>query len=90
MKDLIEALKLVQDNLGDFNDFGVQQGMLPVFGQQMVDEGFASSGALMAMGRLVDKLEQGEAAERAHFGRRFSKFDSPKNRRRHKRLFESA
>jgi CHAD domain-containing protein len=86
MEDLIAALKRLQDNLGDFNDFGVQQEMLATFGRQMLDEGFTSARALMAMGRLVDKLESGKAAERALFARRFAEFDSPKNRRRYKKL----
>jgi CHAD domain-containing protein len=88
IEDLIGALKRLQDNLGDFNDFGVQQGMLSVFGQQMVDEKIHSAAALMAMGRLVDKLEHGEAAERARFAERFAEFDSRKNRRRYEKLFE--
>ena len=90
MDDLIGALKRLQDNLGDFNDYGVQQAMLSTFGQQMVDEGFTSARALMAMGRLVDKLELGEAAERRRFARRFAEFDSRENRRRYKKLFDSA
>jgi len=85
--DLIAALKRVQDNLGDFNDYGVQQGMLSSFGQQMVDEGFTSPRALMAMGRLIDKLERGEAEERTRFAERFGRFDSRKNWRRYKKLF---
>jgi CHAD domain-containing protein len=88
MEDLIGALKRLQDNLGDFNDFGVQQGMLSAFGQQMMDEGIHSAAALMAMGRLVGKLEHGEAAERDRFAERFAEFDSRKNRRRYENLFE--
>jgi hypothetical protein len=62
--------------------------MLSTFGQQMLDEGFASARALMAMGRLVDKLEKEEAAERSRFAKRFAEFDSKKNRRRYKSLLE--
>jgi hypothetical protein len=63
--------------------------MLGVFGQQMVEEGVTSAAALMAMGRLVDKLELGEAAERARFADRFAEFDSRKNRRRYEKLFKT-
>jgi CHAD domain-containing protein len=89
MEDLIGALKRVQDNLGDFNDFGVQQRMLAKYGQQMIDEGFTSARALMAMGRLIDKLERGEAAERKRFAKRFRRLDSRKNRRRYEALFKT-
>jgi CHAD domain-containing protein len=85
---LIESLKRLQDNLGDFNDYGVQQHMLGEFAHQMAGEGVASVEALMAMGRLVERLEKGEERERRRFSKRFRAFASGKTRDRFDLLFE--
>jgi CHAD domain-containing protein len=87
---LINALKRLQDNLGDFNDLEVQQGTLKQFAQTMLGEKVGTASTLMAMGRLVERLEQQQAEERVTFHRRFDQFSNRKNRRRIKALFKPA
>ncbi len=83
----IKALKLLQDNLGDFNDYEVQQFSLRGFADEMCREHAAPAGTVMAMGRLVEHLEKGQARERHQFGQRFAEFAKPKNRRLARQLF---
>ena len=84
---LIKALKLLQDNLGDFNDYEVQQGSLREFAEDMVSRQAAPAATLMAMGRLVEELENGQARERHQFGQRFAQFAKRKNQRLARDLF---
>jgi CHAD domain-containing protein len=86
----IKALKRLQDTLGDFNDFEVQQETLQRFAHQMVAEGLLEGSpeatrqgadTLLAMGRLQDHLAAGQAKERQRFHRRFDRFASPKVQR---------
>ena len=74
VQPLIDALKGLQDNLGDFNDFGVQQETLRRFARQMAEEGEVPVETLMAMGRLISRLEEGEEAERRRFHEMFDRF----------------
>ncbi len=85
---LIKALKRLQDNLGDFNDLEVQQDSLQRFAHDMFQEGLATEETLMALGRLVDRLETRQAAERQRFQQEFAKFASKKNRARFRALFK--
>ncbi len=84
---LIRALKKLQDNLGDFNDYEVQQESLKGFAEEMRRAGAAPAATLMAMGRLVEHLEAGQARERRRFARRFATFARPANRRLARELF---
>jgi len=88
MGTLVKALKRLQDNLGDFNDLEVQQATLRSFAHDMFQEGLATVETLMALGRLVDRLESRQADERQRFQREFAKFASRKNRSRFRALFE--
>lgn len=85
---IIKALKQLQDNLGDFNDYEVQQGALVKFAHQMVEEDIATVEGLMAMGRLVEHLEEGQAQERQLFHEKFRAFEAPANRERFRSLFK--
>ncbi|MGB3563877.1 MAG: CHAD domain-containing protein [Thermoanaerobaculia bacterium] len=85
---LVKALKQLQDNLGDFNDFVVQQDTLARFAQQMVDDHLEPAETLMAMGRLQERLEAGQEREREDFHRRFEEFSAPGNRKLFRRLFK--
>lgn len=84
---LIKALKRLQDNLGDFNDYEVQQVSLKAFADEMQRRGGAPAATLMAMGRLVQYLEAGQARERRRFGERFVKFAAAENQRLARQLF---
>lgn len=84
---LIKALKTLQNNLGDYQDLHVQISALQGFGAQMLAEKQAGAPTLMALGMLVENLEQRQAQARAAFHDRFSKFATGKNRRLFQRLF---
>lgn len=88
LRPLIAALKRLQDNLGDFNDLEIQQKTLKTFARTMLAEKIGTANSLMAMGRLVERLEQSQIEERKDFHRRFDRFSSRKNRLRFKELFK--
>ncbi len=87
---LIKRLKLLQDNLGDFNDYEIQQDSLKEFAGQMKGSKNVPAATLMAMGRLVEHLEAGQAKERRRFHKCFERFEAEDNRRRFRRLFRPA
>ncbi len=87
LMELIKALKLLQDNLGDFNDYEVQQYSLREFAGDMCRQHAAPAGTVMAMGRLIEHLEKGQARERHAFGQRFAEFARKKNQSLARSLF---
>lgn len=84
----IKALKKLQDSLGNFNDYEVQQASLMGFSEQMVAGDLAPVSTLMAMGRLVERLERGQQQERDRFHERFDRFAAARNRNHFQRLFK--
>jgi len=87
-KALIKPLRELQDNLGLFNDYAVQQGALQTFlachpasGHQEERSMAASIGALIAI------LHQRQMQERARIVTSFAHFDSPATRRDFASLF---
>ncbi len=85
----IKELKRLQDNLGDFNDYEVQQASLAAFAEEMSAAGKAPTATLLAMGQLQFHLAEGQERERLGFGRRFERFASAENQERFRRLFKS-
>ena len=84
---LIKALKALQNNLGVYQDLHVQITALQEFGEQMMDEKQAGAQTLMALGMLVEHLEQRQAEAREDFNSHFGKFADAKHRRLIQRLF---
>jgi CHAD domain-containing protein len=84
---LVAELKRLQDNLGDFNDYRVQCQSLQGFAAEMTGEGSAPLPTQLALGRLLARLDRGQAAERSRFAKRFDRFASRENRRTFARLF---
>jgi len=85
---LVDALRQLQDNLGDFNDLQVQQSSLHSFAQEMSDEGLSSVESLLAIGRLVEHLAQRQIAERQRFSECWDSFATSAVRGRFRRLFK--
>ncbi len=83
---LIKALKLLQDNLGDFNDYTVQQLAMQGFAAALEDQG-ASQRTSRAIGQLLDQLHRGQLAERQAFEKRFARFASARNQSTFRTLF---
>ena len=88
---LVKELKGVQDVLGEFQDCEVQKGSLRHFGEDLArQEGPGAAPTLMAMGYLVEQLDERERQARARFADRFAAFDRHDNRAHFHRLFGPA
>ena len=87
IRKTIGDLKVLQDNLGDFNDLEVQQDALTEFARQMASEAETPAETLLSMGRLVQLLARRQQAERERFAERFKAFASKGNQARFARLF---
>jgi CHAD domain-containing protein len=70
---MVKTLKALQDTLGRFQDREVQAETLRSLGSDVavLDDGAA---ALMAMGMLVERLEEEQAQARSEFAERFEPF----------------
>ncbi|HEY7746233.1 MAG TPA: CHAD domain-containing protein [Desulfuromonadales bacterium] len=87
---LINALKTLQDNLGDFQDLQVQSAALQKFADQMAAEGEIPPRSLLAMGMLIDGLQHRQRQARDAFEGRFAEFSREKNLRLFSELFSNA
>ena len=84
---LVTSLRVLQDNLGDFNDLSVQQRQLTEFAHDMVREQHVGADSLLAMGRLVEHLSARQALERRRFERSYAEFARRRIKSRFRRLF---
>lgn len=88
IRELIRQLKILLDNLGEFQDLQVQAEALETFGEQMLKEGTPAR-ALMAMGILVGQLLTRQEQSRAEFFDLFSQFSAEQNVQAFNQLFGS-
>jgi CHAD domain-containing protein len=86
LQPMIEQLKKLQDSLGDFNDLQIQRDGLNRIAGEMYEERAATAETFLAMGRLVEQLEDRQERERHRFRQRFAKFSGRPNRERMRRL----
>jgi len=86
---LIKALKRLLDNLGEYQDLEVHAEHLRDYARQMHQEGGATVETLLAMGGLVADLLRRQELAREAFAKRFTRFDSRKNREAYRRLFKA-
>ena len=86
----LKALKRLQDNLGEVNDLEIQREALQRFAIQMSEEKSAPPESLLAMGRLVDRLESQQARQRKQFTKCLAGFDDRAGRDRFRGLLSSA
>ena len=87
IKSLIKVLKILQDNLGDFQDYEVQVTSLKQINEQMIAQGQAPATTIMAMELLVDNLAQRQHQTRRQFDARFKQFTLSENQLHFKELF---
>ena len=80
VKPMTKVLKSFQDVLGRHQDREVQATMLRSFSDAVAAQPNGAEG-LMAMGRLIERLEEQEAAARAEFAGRFAEFSSRAQRK---------
>ncbi|MDT8441915.1 MAG: CHAD domain-containing protein [Desulfuromonadales bacterium] len=82
MGRLIKALKGLQENLGNFNDFTVQAEQLQEICRQMRQKNpELAAETLIAIGMLIDRLHQRQQTERRRFAKDFDRFAAPRNLR---------
>lgn len=88
-RELIKVIKVLLDNLGNFQDLEVQSHTLQHFAEQMLEEGKVAPGTLLAMGALIGGLAQRQQDARDHFARIFAGFDTQEHRLLFKTLFKA-
>ncbi len=87
IRALIKVLKTLQDNLGEFQDYEVQITTLKYYSEQMLAEGRAPAGTLMAMGILIENLANHQRQVRESFANCFDEFGSQDHQQHFKALF---
>jgi CHAD domain-containing protein len=86
----IKVLKVLLNNLGDFQDYEVQAAKLMSVGEQMKKEGKAPTQTVMAMGVLVANLLSRQEQAHKDFSSCFAGFDTPQNHSLNRELFKPA
>jgi CHAD domain-containing protein len=87
VKPMIKSLKALQDVLGHHQDREVQAATLRSLGDAVAAEANGSAAALMAMGALVERLEEDQHAAREQFASTFARFASKHRRKRVRETF---
>lgn len=86
IKRLIKNLKELQEVLGDFQDYAVQEQHLRLFGEEM--RALATpANTFLAMGVLIQTLEGRRCGARRDFAAKFEHFKQEENRAAFKSLF---
>ena len=87
IKKLVKALKRLQDNLGRFNDFSVQQRSLQAFLQDYSQHHQHSLKVAESIGALITVLHQRQLMEHHQIMDNIARFDSAKTRAAFRSLF---
>ena len=86
---LIAQLKTLQDNLGDFNDLCVQEEYLLNTSEKLPATGQKHKKGLVAIGSLIGTLDREKQITKDAFGKTFTDYASPPNKRAFRDLFAS-
>ncbi len=86
---LINQLKKLQDNLGDFNDLCVQEEYLLNISREMPANYRQIKKTLVAIGSLIGTLDRERQMVKDAFAKTFTDFSSPANRGLFQELFAS-
>jgi CHAD domain-containing protein len=84
---LIEQLKKLQDNLGDFNDLCIQADYLLDIAQDLPTTRRQSKSTLVAVGSLIGTLDRERQRVKDAFAKTFTDFASPANQALFQELF---
>ena len=84
---LIEQLKKLQDNLGDFNDLCIQVEYLLDIAQELPATHRQSKSTLVAIGSLIGTLDREREKVKGAFAKTFTGFASTENRELFRELF---
>ncbi len=88
-RTLVKVIKVLLDNLGNFQDLEVQAHSLRDLAEQVLEEDSVGSDTLLAMGALIGCLTERQQYARDHFARIFAGFDTREHRLQFKTLFQS-
>jgi CHAD domain-containing protein len=89
IKSLLKSLKVLQDNLGLFNDYSVQQVSLQEFVQNHTSRNREKDlQVAKSVGALIVILSQRQLEERAKVVSNFEKFDSESTQQKFRELFK--
>jgi CHAD domain-containing protein len=88
MKALIRQLKLLQNNLGAFNDLSVQQDMLKYSLSLLKPGTIKTKKTSASIGGLLTALYHEHEEVRARFGESFTRFSDAKNIKLYNKLFQ--
>ncbi|MGD2269159.1 MAG: CHAD domain-containing protein [Desulfobacterales bacterium] len=86
---LIEQLKKLQDNLGDFNDLRIQEEYLLRISNELPSTRQQENKTLVAIGSLIGTLARERQMVRNAFAKTFKNFASPANQKLFRELFAS-
>ena len=86
IKHLIKKLKELQDVLGDFQDYAVQEHNLKLFSEEMMALNTPAN-TFLAMGVLIQDLDARRCSARKDFASRFEDFKQEENQSAFKQLF---
>jgi CHAD domain-containing protein len=75
---LIEKLKILQENLGEFNDLIVQQERLIDSAREITPRSRTGKNAVLALGILIGKLNEKQQVIKKEFAKSFSGYADPK------------
>ena len=89
MDKLIGQLRVLQDDLGVFNDLSVQQAYLLHIAEVLPASDTQSKKGLVAIGFLVEKLAREQQAMKPGLARTFSEFAAAPNRALFRQLFRT-
>ena len=90
LKPMIKTLKVLLDNLGEFQDLHVQAEELMGFAGDMQAEGKVELRTLLSIGALIGDLLRAQQLARTQFAERFAGFDTKDNRAAYRKLFKAA
>jgi CHAD domain-containing protein len=89
INSLLKPLKRLQDNLGLFNDYAVQQDSLSILLSQFNEPSHTGLLAMaQSIGALIAILHRRQMEERIRALDSFVKFDSPQTRKMFRKLFK--
>ena len=84
---LIEQLKKLQDNLGDFNDLCIQVEYLLDISQELPATTRRSKNTLVSIGSLIGTLDRERKKVKGAFAKTFTGFASTENQALFRELF---
>lgn len=89
VRALIKTLKLLLDNLGNFQDLEVQAHSLRDLAREVAKEQELDTDTLLAMGALIGNLTRQQQQARDQFAEIFASFDTLKHRKQFKSLVQT-